>query len=156
MDALFDRITDYGFNHKAHKDHRGLAKVNTVPDSPKNLLYGLCVLCELCGLYRRRSVWSDYRLRILTTKRTKITEGSQRLNKFLITRKTFRAGFVPFVSFVVYTRRRSVWSDYRLRILTTKCTKITKESQRLMQFLITRETFRAGFVPLLWKTSNKG
>jgi len=23
----FDRITDYGFNHKAHKDHRGLAKV---------------------------------------------------------------------------------------------------------------------------------
>jgi len=49
----------------------------------------------------------------LTTKRTKITKDSQRLNKFLITRKTFRAGFVPFVSFVVYTRRRSVWSDYR-------------------------------------------
>ena len=57
---------------------------------------------------RRRSVWSDYRLRILTTKRTKITKESQRLIQFLITRKTFCAGFVPFVSFVVYTRRRSV------------------------------------------------
>ena len=52
----FDRITDYGFNHKAHKDHKGLAKVNAIPDNPK----------------------------------------------------TFCAGFVPFVSFVVYTRRRSV------------------------------------------------
>ena len=35
--------------------------------------------------------------------------------------------FAIFVSFVVYTRHRSVWSDYRLRILTTKCTKITKD-----------------------------
>ena len=98
----FDRIIDYGFNHKAHKDHRGLAKVNTVPDNRKNLLCGLCALCELCGLYRRRSVWSDYRLRILTTKSTKITKVSQRLIQFLITRKTFSAGFVLFVSFVVY------------------------------------------------------
>ncbi len=38
----------------------------------------------------------------LTTKSTKITKESQRLNKFLITGKTFCAGFVPFVSFVVY------------------------------------------------------
>jgi len=43
------KITD--FNHKEHKDHKGLAKVNAVPDNPK---------------------------------------------------KTFCAGFVPFVSFMVY------------------------------------------------------
>jgi len=49
------RITDY--NHKDHEAHKGLAKVNQVPDNPK---------------------------------------------------KTFGAGFVPFVSFVVYIRRRSV------------------------------------------------
>jgi len=28
------------FNHKAHKDHKGLAKVNAIPDNPKNLLCG--------------------------------------------------------------------------------------------------------------------
>ena len=45
MDALFDRITDYGFNHKAHKDHRGLAKVNAIPDNPKKpLVRALCPL----------------------------------------------------------------------------------------------------------------
>jgi len=47
------QITD--FNHKEHEDHRGLAKVNQVPDNPIN----------------------------------------------------FRAGSVPFVSFVVYIRRKS-------------------------------------------------
>jgi len=45
--------------------------------------------------------------RNLTTKCTKITKDSQRLMQFLITRETFCPGFVPFVSFVVYTRRRS-------------------------------------------------
>jgi len=36
------QITD--FNHKEHKDHKGLAKVSPILDSPKNLLCGLCVL----------------------------------------------------------------------------------------------------------------
>ena len=39
------QITD--FNHKEHKDHKGLAKVNPVLDSPIILWCGLCVLCGL-------------------------------------------------------------------------------------------------------------
>ena len=34
-----------------HKDHKGLAKVNPVLDSPMILWCGLCVLCALCGLW---------------------------------------------------------------------------------------------------------
>mgnify|MGYP006936249926 FL=1 len=41
------QITD--FNHKEHKDHKGLAKVNPVLDSTIILWRGLCVLRELCG-----------------------------------------------------------------------------------------------------------
>ena len=43
------QITD--FSHIEHKDHKGLAKVNPVLDSPIILWCGLCVLCVLCGLW---------------------------------------------------------------------------------------------------------
>ena len=43
------QITD--FSHIEHKDHKGLAKVNPVLDSPIILWCGLCVLCALCGLW---------------------------------------------------------------------------------------------------------
>jgi hypothetical protein len=39
------------FSHIEHKDHKGLAKVNPVLDSPIILWCGLCVLCVLCGLW---------------------------------------------------------------------------------------------------------